>query len=443
MVFEFKFPDVGEGIREGKLVKWMIKEGDKVKEDQPLAEVETDKAVVELPSPRTGTILKLGAKEGETIKVGEVLVTIGEEGEKVETVEKKEEKDEKPEQVEETGEGKKEAGHYSASVVGVLPEAKEESGKGKSAPSQVKATPVVRKIAKELGVDIETIKGTGPKGRVTEQDVRNTKGGVASPSSTPAQPASKAVAGKSTLEAPKITFDSYGRVLKIPVSTIRRTISNKMKESRYTAPHSTAMGEIDITALNDVRKKEQENAEKEGVHLTFLPFIIRGVVYALKKNPYMNASLDEANGIITNKQYYNIGIAVDTAAGLMVPVIKNADQKSIVGLGHDIEDLANKARTRKIKIDEMKGGTFTITNYGSIGANYGVPIINYPEVGIIGLGRGEDKPVVREGKIVIRKMLPVSISYDHRVVDGAKAVRFLSDLKKVLEDPNLLLVEME
>lgn len=442
MAFDFKFPDVGEGIHDGKLVKWMIKEGDKVKEDQPLAEVETDKAVVELPSPRTGTVLKLGAQEGDAIRVGQVLVTIGEEGESAPAATDKKEAPSK--QAPAAKEKKEEGGHYSASVVGVLPEAKEEGGKSKSAPSHVKATPVVRRLAKELGVDIETVKGTGPKGRVTEQDVRGVKGGAAPAPTVPAgaKVQATAVSGKPALDAPKITFDSYGRVLKIPVSTIRQTISNKMKESKYTAPHACAMDEIDVTELNAVRKKEQPTAEKEGVHLTLLPFIMRGVVYALKKNPYVNGSFDEANGIIINKQYYNIGIAVDTAAGLMVPVSKNVDQKSIVQLGHDIEDLAQKARTRKIKLDEMKGGTFTITNYGSIGGNYGVPIINYPEVAILGQGRAEDKPVAREGKVVIRKILPVSVSYDHRVVDGAKAVRFLSDLKKILEDPDLLLVEV-
>jgi len=417
MPFDFKFPDVGEGITEGELVKWKVKEGDKVKEDQVLAEVETDKAVVEIPSPKTGTISKLHHKEGDTIKVGEVLVSIDVESEKIAG---------KPQiKFEE---------RKSVGVVGELEEAPEEEQPIKVVSTQqeieehVLALPAVRRIAKELNVDIIKIKGTGKEERITEEDVRK-------------------VAEKQTQEAKKTEikiikkYDLYGYIDHVPLKGIRKTIAKHMVESVRTAPHVTHMDMIDVTKLWEVREKQKEEGQKQGVHVTFMPFIVKAVVAGLKEHPYMNSTLDEEHEDIVLKKYYNIGVAVDTEEGLIVPVVKIADKKNIFELAKEIEGLAQKTRERKVDLGDLRGGTFTITNVGSIGGIFATPIINQPETGILALGKIHERPVVKGGQIVIRKMLPVSLAFDHRVLDGAEAARFTNVVKKYLEEPELLLVE--
>ena len=433
MAFEFKFPDVGEGITEGTLLKWLVKEGDTVKGDQPIAEVETDKAVVEVPSPRAGTVLRLPWKAGDTIKVGEVIAVIGEKGEKYEARPKPAQAKEKPVS------GRDE----SVSVVGILKEKEIElpgvSEKGVSKPSgsAISALPKVRKLAQELGVNISSVKGTGESGMITEDDVRMAAGKGIPSMSVPAREA-------------KISFEKYGRITVIPLTATRKAIAEHMQKSVRIAPHAVAMEEADVSELAKVREKEKEGAESQGIRLTFLPFIIKAVIAALKKHPFVNASLDEEKQAIVTKQYYNIGVAVDTTAGLMVPVIKNADAKSILGIAKEIEMLAQQCRDRKIALEDLRGGTFTITNYGSIAGTFGVPIINHPEAAILGLGRIKDAPkAVKEKtffgsqKIEVRKVLPLSLSFDHRIVDGAEAARFLQDLIKHLEDPDLLLVDID
>jgi pyruvate dehydrogenase E2 component (dihydrolipoamide acetyltransferase) len=419
MSYEFKFPDIGEGLTEGEVVRWLVKEGDEIKEGQPLVEVETDKALAEIPSPKTGVILKLLAKEKEIIKVGQVIVVFGERGEAVAT----EPPPPKP---------------RSVGVVGELEEAPEEP-----APPEVKpvperpslvsphalATPAVRALAKELGVDIEKVKGGGPEGRVVEKDVREAAAGKAKPPEPEKKPA-------------KVKkYDFYGYIDHIPLRGVRRAIAKAMVKSKYTAPHVTAMDEADVTALWTIKEKEKKNAEKKGVKLTILPFIIKAVMAGLKEHPYLNASLDDENGEIILKKYFNIGVAVDTPEGLMVPVVKNADDKSILQLAEELTQLAEKARNRTIDLADMKGGTFTITNYGAVGGMYGTPIINHPEVAILGVGRMKETPVVKDGKIETRKMLFLSLSFDHRVVDGAEAARFLNMIIARLEDPDLILLE--
>jgi pyruvate dehydrogenase E2 component (dihydrolipoamide acetyltransferase) len=420
MPFEFKFPDIGEGLTEGEIVRWLVKEGDAVKEGQALVEVETDKALAEIPSPRTGVILKILAKEKEIVKVGQVIVVIGEKGEAVAAPPLK------PEAA---------APRPSVGVVGELEEAPEEVPVAATKPEPVKpafisphvlATPAVRALAKELGVAIDQVKGSGPEGRVLEKDVRQAVG-----------------ATKEVVEAPKKVrkYDLYGYVDRIPLRGVRRSIAKAMVKSMYTAPHVTTMDDADVTPLWKIREKEKKAAEKKGIKLTILPFIVKAVVAGLKEHPYLNASLNDEDEEIILKKYYNIGFATDTPEGLMVPVVKNAADKSILQLAEELTQLAEKARSRKIDLADLKGGTFTITNYGALGGIYGTPIINHPEVAILGLGKMKEMPVAKGGKIVVRKILALALSFDHRVVDGAEAARFLNTVIARLEDPDLILLE--
>ncbi len=437
-MYEFKFADVGEGITEGELVKWKIKEGDKVKEDQVIAEIETDKAVVEIPSPKSGKVVKLHHKQGDTIKVGETLVTIddGSGGDKhleaVPTPVKSKaaskthkSKASKADVSKNKAVPKATEERKSVGVVGELEEAVEEIPI-KVAPTQkeiekhVEALPAVRRLAKELGVDITNVSGTGKGGRITESDIR-----------TSGKPLPKA----------KITkkYDLYGMVERTELKGVRKAIAKNMVESVRRSVHVTHTETADVTHLWEIREKHKYY--KKGVHLTFLPFIVKSVVEALEKHPYVNSTLDEEHEEIVLKKYYNIGIAVDTEVGLIVPVIKAADKKGILDIAKEIEVLSDKARTRKIDLGDLRGGTFTITNVGSIGGIFATPIINQPEIAILALGRIYEAPVVVEGKIVVRKVLPLSFTFDHRVIDGAEAARFTNTLKEYLEDPDRFIMK--
>jgi pyruvate dehydrogenase E2 component (dihydrolipoamide acetyltransferase) len=417
MPFEFKFPDIGEGLTEGEIVRWLVKEGDEIKEGQPLVEVETDKALAEIPSPRTGVILKILAKEKEIVKVGQVIVIIGEKGEAVAAPPPK---------------------PKSVGVVGELEEAPEEAPAVQVRAEAVKpafvsphalATPAIRALAKELGIDLDKVKGTGLEGRVLEKDVRLAAEGKEKPVEEVKRPT-------------KVKkYDLYGYVDRIPLRGVRRSIAKAMVKSKYTAPHVTTMDEADVTELWKIREKEKKTAEKKGIKLTILPFIIKAVIAGLKEHPYLNATLDDENEEIIVKKYFNIGMATDTPEGLMVPVVKNAGDKSILHLAEELTQLAEKARNRSIDLADLKGGTFTITNYGALGGIYGTPIINHPEVAILGVGKIKDMPVVRDGKIEVRKILHLALSFDHRVVDGGEAARFLNTVIARLEDPDLILLE--
>jgi pyruvate dehydrogenase E2 component (dihydrolipoamide acetyltransferase) len=417
MAFEFKFPDIGEGLTEGEIVRWLVKEGDEVKEGQPLVEVETDKALAEIPSPRTGVILKILAKEKEIVKVGQVIVVFGEKGEALAAPPPK------PKSVGVVGE-LEEAPEEAPSVV-----AKAEPVKTALVSEHALATPAVRALAKELGVDINKVQGTGPEGRVLEKDIRQ----FAESKEKPAEPEKKIAKVKK--------YDLYGYVERIPLRGVRRSIAKAMVKSKYTAPHVTAMDEADVTMLWKIREKEKKAAEKKGIKLTILPFIIKAVIAGLSEHPYLNASLDDENEEIVLKKYFNIGFATDTPEGLMVPVVKNAKDKSILQLAQELTQLAEKARNRTIDLADLKGGTFTISNYGALGGIYATPIINYPEVAILGVGKIKDTPVVRNGKLVVRKILSLSLSFDHRVVDGGEGARFLNTVIARLEDPDLILLE--
>ena len=422
MAYEFRFPDVGQGITEGTIVKWLVKEGDRVKEDQALGEIETDKALVEMPSPKAGLILKMNpAKEGDKIKVGDVIAVIGEKGEKALEAKASAKKPVKEEK--------------GAAVVGFIPETMEELEKPFPGGGKVLATLGVRKLAKELGVDMEKIGGTGPEGRIMEKDVRNATGS----SATAAKPAPQAPEKKEGKpQGVKMKHDMWGFFDRAPVKGIRKAIAEKMMQATQKAALLTHMQEADATTLASVRERMKKEAEKNGVHLTYLPFILRATVEALKKNPYLNSSLDEDNQDILLKQYYSIGVATDTENGLMVPVVKRADMKSLMDIAKETNELTEKARSRKIDLMDLKGGSFTITNLGSLGGRFFTPIINYPEAAILGIGRIYEKAVAENGKIAAKKVLPLSLTYDHRIIDGAQAAKFLHDLTELLNDQKFL-----
>ena len=396
MPFDFKLPDLGEGITEGEIRKWIVKEGDSIEEHQTVLEIETDKAVVEVPSPKKGKILKMNKEEGDIAKVGEVLMTIAEEGEAIEEKPKAEEApavEERPK---------------SVSVVGVLPE--EEEG--------ILATPAVRSLAKELGVNLETIKGSGPGGSITKEDVT-----------------------KVSEKVKKTAEDLYGLSERVPLKGLRRTIAKNLLTAHQTMVFVTIMDEADVTDLWNIRDREKKVLQEKGIHLTFLPFFMKALQHSLVEHPYLNASVDGEKEEIILKKYFNIGIAVDTPDGLMVPVIKDVDKKTVRELASEIQDLSQKAKERKIKLEEMRGSSFTISNWGHFGGTFATPVINYPDAAILGTGRIADKPWVKEGQIVIRKILPLSLTFDHRVTDGADAATFLSKVIRYLEDPGLLFIE--
>ncbi|MBZ2174734.1 2-oxo acid dehydrogenase subunit E2 [Schnuerera sp. xch1] len=429
MRFEFQFPDIGEGIVEGNLMKWLVKEGEDIEEGQSLAEVETDKVTTEIPSPRTGKVLELKAEEGDVVNVGDVFVVIDTVG-KADGTDEKEELSEKKEVVKEETAGV--VGEVIASSEEIPPSTEvEDDISAKSKKVKVLATPVARKLAKDLGVDITKVKGTGPNGRVMKEDIRKTKEAKSKP--------------EEERKAPEIghkesTLIEKGKIKRIPLTRIRKTIAEQMATSRFTIPHTTAMNEIDVTELYEFRKKYKEKL-KEEVNLTFLPFILKAVIVALKEFPEFNSEFDEEKDELILKYFYNIGIATDTERGLVVPVIEDADKKSIVEIAKAIQGLSNRAKNNRMELHELKGGTFSITNYGSIGGHFGIPIINYPESAILGVGRIVKKPIVKDDQIVIARMLPLSLSYDHRIVDGASGARFLNILSRLLKEPEILLLK--
>src|SRR3989344_3920412 len=436
MVYEFKFPDVGEGIHEGEIVKWFVKEGDSVKADEPLGEVETDKAVVEMPSPKTGKILKLHVPAGSTIHVGENMVTIQVEGESDEDAKKHmSQQQSQPAQATQSATKSGDV-PYTGSVVGFLEEAKEVRPiiqSASSAPksqsvssSEVMATPAVRNLAKQKNVDLALVKGTGPSGRITVEDIQK-----AAASGTGAAPKKDGTEEAHSEFKVVRKYDFFGYIDRVKLHGIRKAVANRMTESIFTAVQLTNTHEADVTDLESLRQKEKKDFEKEGIKLTTMAYLTRAVALSLQNHPFLNSSLEGEE--IVQKKYYNIGIAVDTEEGLMVPVVKGAAAKEIKVIAKEIENLANDVKSRKVNMMELKGGSFTISNLGSVGVEFFTPVINYPESAILGVGRTLEKPVVRNGKIEVRKMLPLSLTYDHRIVDGGQAARFMIEVIKRLE----------
>lgn len=401
MAFAFTFPDVGEGIHEGEIVKWKVKEGDTVKKDQIVAEVETDKAIVELPAPESGIILKRYLKEGEIVKVGQTLLVIGKKGEKIPTF-----TEEKNSQLKK-----------SNTVMGVLEEAGQETTFKVKTESKPLALLVVKALARKLNVDITKIKGTGSQGGITAEDVKNATLGTTKEESKTAKVTKK--------------YDMYGYVERIPLTGIRKTIANKLTTT-FPQAHVTHMDEADVTHLLTLK----EQAKNKKTHLTLAPFIIKATILALKKHPHLNATFNGEELIV--KKYYNIGIATDTPDGLMVPVLKIADQKTLVQIAEELKTLIEHAKKRKIDLADLQGSSFSITNIGSIGGTYFTPIMNPGDVAILGLGRRTEKALVLNRKIEIRNILPLSVTFDHRILDGAEVARFVNDFKQFLENPETL-----
>jgi pyruvate dehydrogenase E2 component (dihydrolipoamide acetyltransferase) len=574
MAFEFELPDVGEGVAEGELVVWHVSPGDSVEEDDVLAEIETDKAVVDLPSPVTGTVVELHAEEGDVIPVGDVVITL--EPEEDVPDEGEVEPDVEPDSAEgdtgaETavdteGTGGAETSADEGAASGADAAAQAENGDSPTAAAggsdgvRVFAPPNVRRLAREMGVDITAVEGSGPGGRITERDVREAagKGGVddetvesaiasvdesvsasgededrSEPQSTTATsdmdislegmepanrdqtlavpstrrlareegvdidavPTEKTRDGEAFVEPEDVeafvqaqtategaepaagagettaadtsggaTAAGTGRqvseeavtaetqeVTTEPYRGIRRTIGEKMEESAYTAPHVSHHDTAVVDALVETRAELKPRAEERGVRLTYLPFVMKAIVAGLKEYPVLNTTLDEESEEVVYKHFYNLGVAVATDAGLMVPVVENVDEKGILELASETNERITRARERSIAPEEMQGGTFSITNFGAIGGEYATPIINYPETAILGLGSIEQRPVVDEsaagddpastGEVVARHTLPLSLSIDHRVIDGAEAARFANTVIEHLENPQLLLLE--
>ncbi|AEI67726.1 dihydrolipoamide acetyltransferase family protein [Corallococcus macrosporus] len=418
-IFEFKLPDLGEGVMEGELVKWHVKAGDSVKEDQVLAEVMTDKATVTVPAPKAGRVVQTHGKEGDMAKVHQLLVTLEVEGDA-------------PAQA---------GGHGEASAPAAAPVAAAPAtgGNGGGAPassSKVLATPVTRRMAREHGLDLSAIPGTGPQGRVTKADVvaaleGGEKNVVAAPAAQQARPAAPPVSSGASDE-------------RIPLRGLRKKIAEKMVRSKFTAPHFAFVEEVDATDLVALRARlnAQLAAAGENIKLNYLPFIIKATVAALKKFPHLNANFDEARQELVVRGEFNIGMAAATPDGLTVAVVKNADRLTLGELARETARLGAAARDRKLKMEELTGGTFTISSLGQSGGLFATPIINHPEVGILGVHRLKKRPAVVGDQVVVRDMMNLSLSCDHRVIDGSVAADFTYEIIKYLEKPDLLFLAM-
>src|SRR5712691_269240 len=410
MARDFKLPDIGEGVHEGEVVKWFVKEGDAVRENDPMVEVMTDKVTVQIPSPVTGKILQLRAKEGEVVKVGSTLVVFGEAGEIA-------------------------PAKAAASPAGTAPPpapAKSSTPPPPPPGGDALAAPAVRRLARELNVNLATLRGSGPQGRVTEDDVRRaTRTPAPIPVTTPASTPRPAVtAAPSTAEE------------RIPILGLRKRIFEKMAKSTSTAAHFTYVEEVDMSQLVHLRDNLKESAERKGLKLTFLPFFIKAALGGLKQFPTLNASVDDEQNELVVKRYFNIGIATATEEGLTVTVVHDADRKDLWGLAQEVERLAEAARDKKLSLFDVQGSTFTITSLGKEGGILATPIINWPEVAILGIHKIEKRPIVRNDQVVVRDMMYLSCSFDHRVIDGHVGAAFVQSVRNNLEHPALLFVDL-
>lgn len=419
---EVRLPRLGEGADTGTVAGIFVKEGDPVKKDQAILELESEKAVASIPSPEAGIISKIHVREGDQIKVGDIIVTLSGDGGQV--AGEKKVREQPPE--EQRTRTREEEPRRKEPVEPQTDSGIQEPVRSEFAPP---ASPSIRKTARELGIDLRRVRGSERGGRIVLADVRRYIEQLQQLALQPVQGA--ATPRKAPVE--QVDFAKWGTVSRKKLTTIRRTISERMVQSWTTLPHITQFDDVDVTHLNSLRKEYAGAYEQKGARLTLTPFILKSIITVLKEFPMFNASLDEGADEIVYKEYYHIGIAVDTENGLLVPVIRDVDRKSLLDLSTELGALAEKARDRKISLEEMQGGTFTISNQGGIGGAHFTPIINKPEVAILGLGRGGLKPVVRNKKIEPRMMLPLALSYDHRLIDGADAARFITRLVQVLE----------
>jgi pyruvate dehydrogenase E2 component (dihydrolipoamide acetyltransferase) len=439
MIYEFKLPDIGEGVVEGEVVRWLVEEGDQVREDQPLVEVMTDKATVEIPAPRAGRVARRMYAEGQICPVGKVLVTI---------------------EIEAAAPAAARAAVTTAAPTGpespgaALPgggggggRAGDRSGAPVGGAASVLATPATRKLARDLGVDVRQVAGTGRGGRITSDDVRAFGSAAGAPVSgavdrAAPSPSSRPSPSSSSLARPVTATVSDAGDVRIPFRGVRKKIAEHLVHSKHTAAHFTYVEEIDCTELVLLRAKANEKLAAREVKLSYLPFIIKATVGALAKFPQLNATLDEQAGEIVQRRAHHIGLATATDNGLIVPVIRDATGKSMVELAREIDRLAEATRTGKATREELSGSTFTITSLGALGGLLATPIINFPEVAILGIHKISKRPAVVGDKIVARDLMNLSISVDHRIVDGLDAARFVADIKATLESPGLLMVDL-
>jgi pyruvate dehydrogenase E2 component (dihydrolipoamide acetyltransferase) len=430
----FVLPDLGEGLVEAEIVRVLVKEGEIVREDAPLLEVETDKAQVEIPSPMAGRVEKVHVAPHQTVRVGEVLVTFAD--------------------VAVRGEPRP-SGEPSPSVVEIgvaerqasAPPPQAATPPPAAAPARggpVPATPATRRLARELSVDLRSVRGSGPGGRVLDDDVR---AAAATPMKGDGAPAPRDVVARPLarvgLEPPPLPkFEQWGPIERQPLSHLRRTIAERMALSAALVPHVTHFDRADITELDALIRRNLDPARERGVTLTLTSFLLKAAALALRDHPLFNASLDAEAGELILKRYYHLGIAVAADRGLIVPVIRDVGQKPLIELARELAALAQRVREGKATLEDLRGGTFTITNIGALGGTGAIPIINYPEVAILGVARAREEAVVREGQIVARLMLPLSLTFDHRVADGADGARFAADIVRRLEHPDQLLLEL-
>lgn len=448
--WEFKLPDIGEGVTEGEIVAWHVKAGDVVKEDQPMIDVMTDKATVTITSPKAGKVVETRGAIGEVVAVHSVLVVFDLGGGA--SVESGSAPSAATNGHHANGNGNGAAKHEpAATAVGDIKEnlpgmtvakapATSSGGGGLQEYFSEKplATPATRRLAREMNVDLRSVPPTGPQGRVTKTDVEAfAKGGPRTETKAPVPqaPAPAAVHAPTKIAA-------GGQEERVPFAGMRRKIATKMAQSVHTAAHFTFVEECDVTALKALRARLKPSAEKQGVKLTFLPFIVKAVVASLKKHPILNSALDETTNELVYRKFYNIGIAASTDAGLMVPVVKDADRRSLLDIAREIERVGTDAKNGKSKMEDLTGSTFTITSLGTDGGLFATPIINFPEVGILGVHQMKQKPVVKDGQIVIGDVMLLSLSFDHRIVDGHVGAAFAYDIIRFLEDPDRLFLEM-
>jgi pyruvate/2-oxoglutarate dehydrogenase complex dihydrolipoamide acyltransferase (E2) component len=432
---EFRLPDVGEGLREAEVVTWLVEVGDRVVEDQPFVELQTDKALVEMPAPATGTVVRLGAKEGAVLQVGEVLAVIDD-------------------------------GAPPAPEPGEAPGSRRGAGAAQGMPARPAgrngkplATPATRRLARELGIDLVGVAGTGPGGRITDADVQAaaaspTAAGPANPAATappalagPVAPGARGGRGPASPGAARVPVASGAQRApaepeseRVPLRGLRRRTAETMTQSWQAIPHITAFHEVDALALLDLRRRLSERAERSGVPLTLTAFLVKAAAIGLVEHPMVNSSLDLEAGEIVLHRRRNVGVAVSTPDGLIVPVVRDADAKSLLAISREVAELSQAARERRVDLAALRGGTFTVTNHGPLGGWFGTPLIRPGEVGILGIGRAQDRPVAVEGQLAVRPVLPLSFAADHRVIDGDLQIAFCLTVKGLLQDPVQLLL---
>lgn len=421
---EIQLPEIGEGVAEGELVRWLVKVGDQIQVDQALVELMTDKATVEVPSPAAGTVKELKFKEGDVIKVGAAFISLDESA----TAAKKPVAPQTPAQ---TPSRSVSAAPAPAMMAAAAPMA---SVQPPPMAEHVLATPSTRRLAREMNVDINQMKGSGLAGRVTREDVLGGQGATAG-------------ASVATYAPPQVGYtpsfvSQQGQEVREPLRGIRKKIAENMQMAKHVIPHFTLMDEANVTALVEMRESLKTAAEQRNLKVTYLPFVMKALIATIREFPKFNCSIDDAAQEIVHKKYYNVGFAADTPNGLLVPVLKDADRKTIFQLSAEIMDLGKRARDGKLKVEEMKGATFTITNIGSVGGTYATPIINHPEVAIFGMYKIQERPYVVEGQLEVAKFMNFTVTCDHRLIDGAEAAKFLSAFIKRIENPSLLMMDM-